>query len=230
LAQNREFIANAAHDLRSPLAAIQSSVEVTLNADRRVGEYQELLYEIVEECSSLTGLVNQLLLLAESDGPALTARDSVRLDQIVNKSLATRLDPVTIPGDAGGLWQVVNNLLDNALKFSTAGGRVSVDVHHDRERECAIVQVIDKGCGIAAEDLPHVFERFYQGDKSRHREFTSRGNGLGLSICQAIVDGHGGSITAVSVPGEGTQFTIILPALASQPAQPIISAVAPAAS
>jgi signal transduction histidine kinase len=245
LAQNREFIANAAHELRSPLAAIQSSVEVTLNADRRVSEYQELLYEIVEECSGLTGLVNQLLMLAESDGPALASYDPVRLDRVINKSLdmfrgvadernielqASRLDPVTVRGDATGLWQVVNNLVDNALKFSKPGGQVSVEVREDRQRGLAVIRVNDTGCGIAAEDLPHVFERFYQGDKSRTRECAVRGNGLGLSICQAILDAHGGTISALSVPGEGTQFTVELPSMHVEAVQPATPIEEPAAS
>lgn len=245
LAQNREFIANAAHELRSPLAAIQSSVEVTLNADRRIDEYQELLYEIVEECSSLAGLVNQLLLLAESDGPALVNREAVRLDQLVNRSLdmfrgvaeernidlrASRLDPVTVRGDATSLWQVVNNLVDNALKFSHPGGHVSVDVHEDRPEGPALIRVTDDGCGIAPQDLPHVFERFFQGDRSRQRQFATRGSGLGLSICQAIVDAHGGSITVTSTVNQGTQFTVVLPALFAEGVKPTVAAAEPAAS
>lgn len=229
LAQNREFIANAAHELRSPLAAIQSSVEVNLNADRTVGEYQDLLYEIVEECSSLAGLVNQLLLLAESDaGPSQLVRESVRLDQVVNKSLdmfhgaaeergvelhATRLDKVVVSGDANRLWQVINNLIDNALKFSKRGGTVSVDLRYDREHALAVLRVSDTGAGIPPEDLPHVFERFFQGDRSRQRQSPTRGNGLGLSICQSIVQAHGGTITVHSTLGEGTQFTIVMAAV-----------------
>lgn len=228
LALNREFIANAAHELRSPLAAIQSSVEVTLNADRSVAEYQELLGEIAEECGSLTTLVNQLLLLAESDaGPAQLTRGPVRLDRVVKKSLemfhgaaeernvllqSTRLEPAEIHGDATRLWQVVNNLIDNALKFTPPKGRVSVEVFRDREHDRVVLRVSDTGVGIAPDNLPHVFERFYQGDKSRQRDFPARGNGLGLSICQSIVQAHGGTIAVASTPGKGTQFTVLLPA------------------
>lgn len=232
LAQNREFIANAAHELRSPLAAIQSSVEVNLNAARTIGEYQELLGEIAEECSSLTGLVNQLLLLAESDaGPSQLIRQPVLFDRIVNKSLdmfhgaaeergvelhAQRLDRLVVSGDPNRLWQVVNNLIDNALKFSRPGGNVSVELRYEPQRAAAVLRVSDAGVGIPPEDLPHVFERFFQGDRSRQRESPTRGNGLGLSICQSIVQAHGGTISVHSAPGEGTQFTVIL---AAQPAE-----------
>ncbi|MBL9123225.1 MAG: HAMP domain-containing protein [Planctomycetaceae bacterium] len=232
LAQNREFIANAAHELRSPLAAIQSSVEVNLNAARTIGEYQELLGEIAEECSSLTGLVNQLLLLAESDaGPSQLIRQPVLFDRIVNKSLdmfhgaaeergvelhAQRLDRLVVSGDPNRLWQVVNNLIDNALKFSRPGGNVSVELRYEPQRAAAVLRVSDAGVGIPPEDLPHVFERFFQGDRSRQRESPTRGNGLGLSICQSIVQAHGGTISVQSVPGKGTQFTVIL---AAQPAE-----------
>lgn len=228
LQKNREFIANAAHELRSPLAAIQSSVEVALNSDRTVAEYQELLYEIVEECSSLAALVNQLLLLAESDaGPSQLVRESVRLDQIANKSLdmfhgaaeerniqlhAARLDRVVVSGDANRLWQVVNNLIDNAIKFSRPGGQVSLSLRFDQDRGLAILSVSDDGIGIPTADLPHVFERFFQGDRSRQRETPARGNGLGLSICQSIVQAHGGSIAVQSPPEAGSRFTIVLPA------------------
>jgi len=238
LAQNREFIANAAHELRSPLAAIQSSVEVNLNAARTIGEYQDLLGEIAEECSSLTGLVNQLLLLAESDaGPSQLIRQPVRFDRIVNKSLdmfhgaaeergvelrAPRLDCVVVSGDPNRLWQVVNNLIDNALKFSRPGGNVVVDLRYEPQRASAVLRVSDSGVGIPSEDLPHVFERFFQGDRSRQRESPTRGNGLGLSICQSIVQAHGGTIFAQSAPGEGTQFTVVVAAQPVESLEPSI--------
>jgi heavy metal sensor kinase len=228
LARNREFVANAAHELRSPLAAIQSSVEVALNARRSTEEYQDLLGEIVDECSRLGVLVNQLLLLAENDAGRLKAdREPVRLDQIVSTSLdmfrgaaeerglelsAGSLQPTMVWGDAGRLRQVVNNLIDNSLKFTPAGGRIRVALLASADAEHVVLRVSDSGAGIAAEDLPHVFDRFYRGDKSRHRDDRTAGNGLGLSICQSIVAAHEGEIRVESAVGQGSTFEVALPA------------------
>jgi heavy metal sensor kinase len=230
LDRNREFVANAAHDLRSPLAAIQSSVEVTLNSDRTIDEYKELLCEIVDECSSLSSLVNQLLLLAESDAGSMQLNSkSVSLDGLTKHSVDMfqgaaeergvdlqfgKFEALPVHGDAQRLQQVVNNLIDNAVKFTQPGGSVTVDLIHDRERAKAILVVRDTGMGIPPHDLPHVFERFYRGDKSRHRENQPGGTGLGLSICQSIVQAHGGRIDITSVLGKGTTATVQLPAVA----------------
>ncbi len=190
LERNREFVANAAHELRSPLAAVQSSVEVTLNTDRTVDEYQDLLAEIADQCGQLRVLVNQLLLLAETDARSPVERRPVRFDRLVEKSvdmfrgaaeergiqLAAELeDQLTLYGDGDRLRQVVNNLIDNSLKFTSKGGRVDVALHIDPVAHQLVLTVTDTGMGISADDLPHVFERFYRGDKSRQREnLTSR--------------------------------------------------------
>lgn len=227
LARNREFVANAAHELRSPLAAIQSSVEVALNSERSAAEYQDLLCEIVDECSRLGVLVNQLLVLAESDAGRLRAkREPVRLDQLAANSadmfrgvaeergvelIASDLQSVTVPGEAARLRQVVNNLIDNSLKFTPPGGWIKVSLKTNPSLEQAILCVADNGTGIAPEDLPHVFDRFYRGDKSRHRDQLNCGAGLGLSICHSIVAAHGGEIHAHSTLGQGTTFEVVLP-------------------
>jgi two-component system sensor histidine kinase BaeS len=122
-----------------------------------------------------------------------------------------RLDPVMIHGDGNRLWQVINNLIDNALKFTPAGGQVTLALALNPDRRSCKLEVADTGTGIAPSDLPHIFERFYQGDKARERDTPSRGLGLGLSICQAIVAAHGGTIEVASVFGKGTTFTIHLP-------------------
>jgi heavy metal sensor kinase len=227
LRQSREFTANAAHELRSPLTALQSSLEIALNADRTTEEYKEVLAVLLEECGQMRVLVNQLLLLAEEDtGQLRLHSQALRLDQIIASSLemfqavaeaadveltVRRLEPVLIQGDGNRLWQVVNNLIDNAIKFTPARGRVSVDCRLDGDRHECVLEVADTGPGIAPHELPHIFERFYQGDKARQRETSARGLGLGLSICQAVVAAHGGTIEVASTLGQGTTFTVRLP-------------------
>ncbi|HEY7311538.1 MAG TPA: ATP-binding protein [Gemmataceae bacterium] len=227
LRQSREFTANAAHELRSPLTALQSSLEITLNTDRSIEEYKEVLAVLLEECGQMRVLVNQLLLLAEEDAGRLQLHSqALRLDQIVANSLemfqvvaesagvelsVRRLEPAMLRGDGNRLWQVVNNLLDNAIKFTPAGGRIALDLRLDDARRQGVLEVSDTGTGIDPHDLPHIFDRFYQGDKARQRETISRGLGLGLSICQAVIAAHGGTIEVASAPGRGTTFTIRLP-------------------
>ncbi len=227
LQQNREFVANAAHEMRSPLAAIQNAVEVALNSDRSTEEYKELLNSLVEECSALTGLVNQLLTLAEVESePRSNLLRPVMLDQLAAKAVAMFQgiaderdidlrasllcrDPVA--GDTYRLRQVINNLVDNALKFTPAGGWVLVElVDSPQDPSQILLRVQDSGAGIPPEDLPHVFDRFYRGDKSRHREGPTAGTGLGLSICSAIVRAHGGEITVHSSQGQGACFEVTL--------------------
>jgi signal transduction histidine kinase len=237
LERNREFVANAAHELRSPLAAVQSSVEVTLNSDRSVEEYQDMLGEIADQCGQLRVLVNQLLLLAETDAArSVEEKRPVRFDQLVERSVemfrgaaeergidltGNVRDEITINGSGDRLRQVVNNLIDNSLKFTPRGGQVVVTLRHDRTQGQLVLRVADTGRGISAADLPHVFERFYRGDKSRQRENLTHGNGLGLSICQSIVASHGGTIRAESSPGRGATFIVGLPALADFAAERI---------
>jgi len=225
LQERRDFVANAAHELRTPLAAIRSSVEVALAAGRRPEEYQKLLTEIIEESSSLEVLVNQLLLLSEAEAERLKGHhDRVRLDEIMEKSLdmfgglaefrdiqlsSSSLPAIEVRGNRQHLRQLIYNLLDNALKFTTAGGRVQVTLAAVDDSAELVVE--DTGSGIPAEDLPHVFDRFFRGDRTRSSGPETRGTGLGLSICQSVVRAHEGTITAESKPGQGTRFIVRLP-------------------
>jgi heavy metal sensor kinase len=225
LEQNRDFIANAAHELRSPLAAVRSSVEVALNCQRAPEEYAELLAEVLEQCSGLQTLVNRLLVLAEGDAGRLALRAGPgRLDQVVLKAVAmfegvaescgvslAAAAPVAVPvpADEFYLREVVNNLIDNAIKFTPAGGRVVVEV--GAAKGLAVLTVTDTGVGIPPEDVPRIFERFYRGNKSRSADAGRRGSGLGLSICRALVTGLGGEISVQSRPGQGSTFTVLLP-------------------
>ena len=225
--RNREFVANAAHELRSPLAAIRSTVEVALNRSRTPEEYTLLLTDVMEECSRLAGLVNRLLLLAEGDAGRLGARDqSVRLDKVVREALdmfegvaetrgitlhSTDLPAVIVPGDEYHLRQVVRNLIDNAIKYNRNPGEVVVHLRVDSARKQALLIVKDSGIGIDKEVLPRIFERFYRADKARTREKERAGYGLGLSICQTVIQALHGEITVESDAGRGCTFTVRLP-------------------
>jgi signal transduction histidine kinase len=184
---------------------------------------------MAEECAALGGLVNHLLLLAEGDAGLLHTDARTRLDQLAARSvdmfrgvaevrgIALELSaPTAVPvrGNDTHLREVIHNLLDNALKFTAPGGRVAVAVERTDPVEGApqaCLRVSDNGPGIPAEDLPHVFERFYRADKSRQRGGEAGGNGLGLSICQAIVTAYGGSIHLDSPKGAGTTVAVHLP-------------------
>ncbi len=227
LDRQRAFVANAAHELRSPLAALRTSAEVALSVNRTSEEYRELLAEIVEGCEGLGALVTQLLLLAEGEAGLVGPAESIRLDQLTQKAVdmfagIAEQRGVTlrfvfrgiafVAGNATHVRQVVNNLIDNAIKFTPAGGLVEVEVQGGSGPRASVLRVRDTGRGIAPENLPHIFERFYRGDRARHRDPRGGGTGLGLSICQALVVAHGGTIEVDSAPGKGTTVTVRLPA------------------
>jgi signal transduction histidine kinase len=227
LAEKRDFLANAAHELRSPLAAIRSSVEVALNEERSRDEYQNLLIEIIQQGSALETLVNQLLLISESEAEQLKRdHEAVAFDEIVRRAaemfagvaearglrLGVRIaGPMLVSGSGHLLRQLVNNLIDNAIKYTPARGSVEVSLAADAGGEYALLEVADTGIGIGPDDLTRVFDRFYRTDRSRTRMAESSGTGLGLSICQAVVLAHGGEIDCHNRPEGGTVFAIRLP-------------------
>jgi signal transduction histidine kinase len=224
---NREFVANAAHELRTPLTAIMASVDVALERTRTTAQYQELLATIQEECQQLTTLANQLLVLAQGEAGLLASgREAVALDRLASMSiemfrgvaeekgvdLRSHLHlGIHVTGNPLQLRQVVNNLIDNAVKFTPPGGQVEVHARFDASGERALLIVRDSGQGIPATDQPFVFDRFYKVDRARHHEEVVHGTGLGLSICRCIVEAHGGMISLESEPGRGATFTVALP-------------------
>lgn len=209
----REFVANAAHELRSPITAIQTSVDVTLDKQRTLAEYQEELETVSEQCQELRHLVNQLLELAETDASEIASSfTKVHLTELIEKSInvfsgvaeeseieikSNLQQKVSVQGDESKLRQVINNLLDNALKFSPRGGKVEITLEDSPSNITLSFQ--DSGPGVPPEHLDRIFERFFQVDQSRKRN-ARRGNGLGLSICKSIVELHGGTIAATNGP------------------------------
>ncbi|MBI1830693.1 MAG: HAMP domain-containing protein [Planctomycetes bacterium] len=225
--QNRDFVANAAHELRSPLAAIRTSVEVGLNQSRTPEEYAAILTDVMEEITRLAGLVNRLLILAEGDAGRLAGGDQfTQLDKVVRQSIdmfdavaeskgvrltVGDLPPITVQGDEAHLRQVVRNLIDNAIKYNRNPGEVVVNLRVDPAARQVLLIVKDTGIGIDPEVLPRIFERFYRADKARSREKEHAGYGLGLSICQTVIQALHGEITVETIAGSGTTFTVRLP-------------------
>ncbi len=226
LQEHRDLLADSAHELRTPLAAIRSSIEVTLAKDRTGPEYAALLSEIIEESASLELLVNQLLLLSESEAQRLKVNaERVRFDELIERGvdmfsglaeyrdiqLTCGLFPeMIIEGNPQHLRQVIHNLLDNSLKFTRSEGHVVVDLKEQGGQ--AVFTVRDTGAGIPDDELPLVFDRFFRGDR-RLVQTDVQGTGLGLSICRAIVRAHNGTIEATSQVGVGTCFVVKLPLL-----------------
>jgi two-component system, OmpR family, heavy metal sensor histidine kinase CusS len=225
--RHRDFVAHAAHELRSPLTAIQASIDVAREKPRPAEEYQELLAQVLEESRQLSQLVNQLLELADVEsGLANVEKSPVAFSDIVQRTV----DMFAAVADERGIQlrssvartplihavplqirQVASNLIDNALKFTPSGKTIDVKLESDERLRCVRLTVSDTGPGIPADHLPRIFDRFYQVDPARRRDIQTRGNGLGLSIVKAIVEHHGGSITAASQLGVGSQFIVTLP-------------------
>ncbi len=230
-AQQRQFLADASHELRTPIAVIISEAQTTLQRDRPATEYREALGACLEAAQEMRRLTQSLLELARLDaGQEALARAPVDLAAraracaemvrplIEARGLTLSLDlaPASLSGDDGRVAQVITNLLSNAIHYNREHGHIRVATRTEADE--AVVEVSDTGCGIAAEDLPRIFERFYRVDAARTRHDGH--SGLGLAICKALVEGQGGSISARSEVEIGSQFTVRFPALAADPRVP----------
>jgi signal transduction histidine kinase len=226
VAHMRRFMADAAHELRTPISVVRSRADVALQRPRDSQEYTQALVGIARETERLGGIVEDLLMLARADaGERPVERRRVFLDDIVldaadaARVIADRKDvrlevddfeEAPVDGDAPLLRQLAIILLDNAIKFTPGGGWVTMSVR----ALPPTLRVADTGVGIDPAHLPHVFERFYRGDPSRTRASNagaSEGVGLGLSIARWIAEEHGGAITIESKPGAGTTVTVQFP-------------------
>lgn len=219
----QQFTADAAHELRTPLAALRGNAEVALVGEPSPENLRRVLVESIEEYDRLAKLADDLLLLARADsGHELIRREPLPLhraardvvDLYAPLAQEKRIDlqcfidaPLEVLGDGGRIRQLMGNLLDNALKYTPEGGRVTVSL--DSNDGMAQVTVADTGPGIPAEHVPHIFDRFYRVDSARSR--GTGGFGLGLAICRTISDAHGGTINILPGDGGGTKVIVTLP-------------------
>ncbi|HEY5388388.1 MAG TPA: ATP-binding protein [Thermoleophilia bacterium] len=218
--RERRFVADASHELRTPLAALQAIVSVTRERPRSAGEYEQALDDVDGETARLRTLVENLLELARGDAERLAEREPVDVSGLLRDVCASlevladdkglKLtceleDRLVVEGDGDALVRLFVNVLDNAIKYTDEGG---VDVAAAAANGSLAITVRDSGRGVPAEQLAHLFERFYRGDASRSAE----GSGLGLAIARLIVEAHGGTIAISSNEGRGTTCEVRLPA------------------
>jgi two-component system sensor histidine kinase MprB len=210
----RQLVADASHELRTPVTSLRTNIEVLLAGGQLDDEdRRRLLADVVEQSEELSTLVSDLIEVARGDLPD-ESQDDTRLDRVVEECLArarrnapqvhfdARLEPVLVRGNPERLSRAVNNLLDNAARHTAPDGPVQVVVGPDG------VCVRDHGSGIDPEDLPYVFDRFYRGADSRSRQ----GSGLGLAIVRQVAHSHGGTVTAANAGDGGAVFKLRLPA------------------
>jgi len=223
--RERQFIGDVAHEIKTPLAVIRSNAEVALSKVRKPEEYRRVLAEVVSEADRLANTLKNVLDLAWSQSDTTGfSQERVNLSQIMNDmaEVADKMaypkhmklesnieDDIFIYGKVDKISRAVLNLVDNAVKFTNPKGKVILGLTKDDQ--WVIIQIRDTGQGIAKNDLPHIFERFYRGSK------TDRllGSGLGLAIAKSVVAAHGGEIKVDSQVGKGSTFMIYLPLASS---------------
>ncbi len=232
----KQFTADASHELKTPLTILLGEMEVALSNPRTSEDYVNTLRSAVEEIRRITKIVDELLTIARLEsGQLQMQRLPIRLDELlldavsktsgyasqrsisinfeVRDKSSEESEEVFLSGDEDKLLSVFINLLDNAIKYST--DNTTIRVVQTTGKDFATVEIIDRGVGIAAEDLPHIFDRFYRADKSRSSDGSHRGTGLGLSISKYLIEAHGGTVSVQSELGVGTTVTIRLPILHS---------------
>ena len=218
----REMSDNIAHDLKSPITRIRGISEVSLTTGASEKEYENMAASTVEECDRLLDMINTMLVISRTeagvnklDGKELdigaVVRDACELFQSMaeDKDLRMTCDVAVncnIVGDNRLIQRMIANLLDNAIKYTPAGGNIEVRVK-TANNDAVVVSVKDSGIGISPEDLSRIFDRFYRCDPSR----SELGTGLGLSFARAIARAHDGDITVASAPNQGSTFTVTLP-------------------
>jgi heavy metal sensor kinase len=231
----RDFTANAAHELRTPLALIRAEVEVALSRPRSAEEYREACEQVQTETVRMTALIDSLLMLARVDAGTEAIRfetleanrlalqvgekwkTAMRL-ALLDFSVETATAPIFFSGDLNSLHRLLTILLDNALRYTPPGGRVTLRVA--RGDDGAAFTVRDTGIGIAAEHQPRIFDRFYSVE--RNRSGASRGSGLGLALAKWIADKHGTALTLESAVGKGSTFRFAIQEVA--PDRPNVTA------
>lgn len=219
--QMRRFVGDASHELRTPLTSVRGYTE--LYRKGMVDDPQMVLSKIDEESARMQLLVEDLLALTRAEGSrlekkevdvlemALSVKDSMHAaypDRVVEVVKDTPDVPVVV-GDPGRLRQVVVNLVTNAFKHAGPDAEVTITIRHNLDR--VVLDIADNGCGMEQKDAEHIFERFYRADASRNRS-SGGGSGLGLAITKSLIEAHGGTVAVVTAPGEGSTFTISLPA------------------
>ena len=227
----RRFTADASHELKTPLTVLRADVERAMDPSTSRDERMVALEESLQETARMAELVNGLLTLARADeGRFDLHRTPVEMEPLVRDVYETAVilgedagltlslsacENCVVMGDRTRLRQLLLNLITNAIKYTPRGGHVELSVTRRAGDEIAIA-VRDTGIGIAATDLPHVFDRFWRADRARSRASERGGFGLGLSISHWIVQAHGGTINVQSRLGRGTVFTVVLPAIPSE--------------
>jgi len=221
--RQKQFTSDASHELRTPLAVIEAESTLVLQKERPPSDYRQSLEIISREARQMSYLIGQLLTLARADaGKEQWNFAEVELGKLITnlsidvevlcqeKGLSFQLGQMqglVVKGDEARLGELFMNLLDNAIRYTSAPGTVSLSLR--REGQMAVVAITDTGIGIPAEDIPFIFERFYRVDKSRAR--AEGGIGLGLAICRHIAEAHGGKIEVESQVGAGSTFSVWLP-------------------
>jgi len=221
--RQQQFTGDASHELRTPLAVIEAESTLALGKQRSADEYRQSLETVSQEAKHMSGIIDRLLTLARAD----SGSERLMFEEVDLRGLLTdlrsevdvlvrdkglelqlnRVDSVTVMGDRGRLRQLLLNLLDNAIRYTSAGGTISLSA--GTEDQMAVIAISDTGIGIPEDALPSIFERFYRVDKARSR--ADGGSGLGLAICKHIAEDHGGRMEVESRVDKGSTFRVLLP-------------------